>query len=278
MLGVTLVRLALNPKHWNERDYAPTIDKIVSLLGERHIYVILNFHEAKEGETYDDIANIIVNNASVGPFSSWIDFVKTLATRYKDYPNTAFIEFFGQPPHATSNYPMNALEPAYYSSVLEAAIQVHSINPNLLVTFGGVDSNGVGQVFINNPLPEPNIVYAIHRYYHFDIGYSPYAKSYASGQFDLARQQMEQLQMQIGLVMLQKGHPVVLIEFGADTSDPYWSTQIQDLYHLMARYGVSWTQWDYASPFGPETGSLDLTLDGSTLTPQGEVFSANLAA
>lgn len=277
-LGVTLVRLALDPQHWTESDYVPTVDKIVSLLEQRQIYVILDFHEVKQGETYDDIANVIVNNASVGPFSNWIDFVKTLATRYKDHPYAAFIEFFGQPPHATANYPLNVLDPAYYNSVLNAARQVHSVNPDVLVTFGGVNSDSVGQDFINNPLPEPNVVYGLHRYYHFDIGWSDYAKSYASGQFDLARQQMEQLYLSIGLVMLQKGYPVVDLEFGAYGSDPNWNVQIQDLYALLAKYGVGWTQWVYYDPNDSAANGSTLTTDGWNLSPQGMIWAAGVAA
>lgn len=274
-LGVTVVRLALNPSHWSDSDYVPTIDNIVSLLAQRQIYVTLDFHEAKEGETYDDIANHIVNNSPVGPFSNWLDFVKTLASRYKGQPNATFIEFFGQPPHETDRYPASVLGPAYYNSILQAARQVHSINPNVLVTFGGLNSGGVGQAFIDNPLPEPNVVYGIHRYYHFDIGYSPYAKSYASGQFALARQQMEQLFLQIGLVMLQKGHAVILAEFGADNSDPNWITQIQDVYSLMAKYSVGWVQWDYSAPL---TDSFSLTFNGNRLSLQGQVCATYLAA
>jgi hypothetical protein len=278
MLGVTLVRVSLNPQYWNESDYVPTIDKIVSLLAARQIYVILDFHEIKIDETYDDIANVIVNNASVGPFSNWIDFVKTLATRYKDYPYAAFIEFFGQPPHGTANYPLNVLEPAYYNSVLNAARQVHSINPNVLVTFGGVNSDGVGQIFIDNPLPEPNVVYGLHRYYHFDIGYSHYANSYAAGQFNLARQQMEQLYLSIGLVMVQKGYPVIDLEFGAYGSDPNWDTQIRDLYALLAKYRVGWVQWSYYDPTKPAANGSALTVDRSNLSPQGVIWAANVAA
>jgi aryl-phospho-beta-D-glucosidase BglC (GH1 family) len=269
MLGVTLVRLSLNPQHW--QDYAPTIDKIVSLLEQRQIYVMLDFHEVKEGESYDDINNVIVNKAPVGPFPNWIEFVKTLATRYKDHPNAALIQFFGQPPHATDAYPLKTLEETYYNGVLEAARAIHAINPNVLVTFGSVNSDHISQMFMDKPLPEPNIVYALHRYYHFDLGWSDYAKSYASGQLQLAKQQMESLYRDIGFAMLDKGFPILLVEFGADTLDPNWDTQVRDLYALLARYGVGWTQWAYSAD-----NVFAVTSDGSTLSPQGQLWAESL--
>jgi hypothetical protein len=45
--------------------------------------------------------------------------------------------------------------------------------------------------FKTNPLPEPNIVYSAHNYYAWDYPYFDYAKSYGSGNFALAKQQME---------------------------------------------------------------------------------------
>jgi len=281
--GVNVVRLCLNPAFWLDpsrgqyNGYKEKIDQLVNLLNERNIYLVMDFH--KLGDTFDPAIHSVqymLNPESVSVDDKTYnitDFWVQLARRYVDKQNVAIFELVGQPPHDWNRTRWDI----WWNNALYLARTIHAINPHMVVAVASMVSDRITQNFVNNPLPEPNIIYKFHKYYHFDIGWSDYANNYANGNLELAKQQQESFYYNIvGLKMLDKGYPVIAMEIGARIDDPYWDVQIRDLYELFAKYKVPWVQWVWMTR---SWGSNQFGLvedDWVSLSPQGELWKTEL--
>ena len=248
--NVRLVRLCLNPHYWRQSSYVALVDRIVSELQERNIYLILDFMAlgSQTPKWSNEIAMKFMQNPSAvvtpsGTYNVTNWFVE-IAARYKDIPAVAFYELLGQP-LTNSDYPVDQLEPAWYSNSLHLTKAIHAANPRAIVLVPSVSASRIQNGFLLSPLPEPNVVYTVHRYYHYDIPWQQYAKSYAAGGFGVASEQQEKYYHDVvGLRMLDNpGKPVMVVEFGASPQDPNWARQVSDLYDLLERHEISWVQW-----------------------------------
>jgi hypothetical protein len=271
---VNSVRLCLNPIYWNDPLYVTLVDSIIEKLGENSIYVIIDFHIGAYNASLWD------NNAKIDAIENpewWIAWFENVTTRYLNQPQVALYHLFNEPPTAGQGYSLNQLQELWHSVALTAVQDIHQINPKVIVIVESVNTAS-RILFIDNPLPEPNVVYAFHRYYYFDRGFEDYAISYEQGNFVTARLQMETLFNQIAFSMQETGHPVMLLEFGASADDPNWDAQIVDLYHLLDKYNVSWNQWCYYPIKSGYSGPFFCLLESnwSTLSPTGELWRAQL--
>jgi hypothetical protein len=267
--GVNIIRLCLNPTYWDDPSYIDLVDQIVNELEERKIYVIIDFHI---GTADADLWN---NDAKIDAIEDpgwWTDWFRNVTIRYIDKPNVALYHLFNEPPEAGQGYTIDQLQNMWWSVALNASRAIHAINPRVIVIVESVATADRIR-FINNPLPEPNIVYAFHRYYCFDMGWEDYAKSYEQGNFEAAKQQMESFFGDIAFDMLNLGYPIILLEFGARTDDPNWDVQITDLYNLLDKYEVSWNQWAW---YGHGRNFDLLESDWVTLSPQGVLWKEHV--
>jgi hypothetical protein len=269
-MGVNSVRLTLNSAFWYSTPSYPTlVDKIIQLLAQRGIYTILDFHcgVADYSKWTDDAKAAVLANPA-----AWINWWRVIATRYENQSAAPIYGLFNEPPYPTATYNQTQLDQIWRNAALQAIQAIHSINPKVVIL---VDStryaaNAVAE-FYNNPLPAANIVYVVHRYYHYDIGYETYANSYAAGNIGIARTQMETFYQSVLFNMMNKGYPVLLEEFGSLTSDPYWNAQLQDLYVILKKYDVGFNQWVWDTY---DYGLVNSTWTG--LSPQGQLWEENL--
>jgi hypothetical protein len=274
MYKVNSVRLCLNPAYWSDSAYVGLVDQIVNKLGEKGIYVIIDFHCG----TWD--YSLWNNDAKIDAIEYpdwWIAWFKNVTARYINDPQVALYNIFNEPPTEGQGYSEEQLQEMWYSVSLRAIQEIHQINPKVVTI---VESVNLADkiLFIDNPLPEPNVVYGFHRYYYFDRGYEDYALSYEQGNFTIAKLQMESLFNNIAFRMQDTGHPIILLEFGASADDPNWDVQIVDLYNLLNKYNVSWNQWCYY-PINPEHSGPFFCLlepDGLTLSQTGELWREQL--
>jgi aryl-phospho-beta-D-glucosidase BglC (GH1 family) len=271
-LGANTVRLAVNSAFWStDPNYRQLIDQIVAVGQSTGIYVMIDLHNTLLApQNYNEAQVLADMKNPSGMITFWTD----VAGRYKG--NSAVLySLLGQPLHS-SGYFTTANTKLWWDLALKEARAMHQVNPKALLFIPTIDANQITSYYISNPWPEPNIVYALHRYYHYDIcsDCPSYATAYAKGSLSTAPKLMEQFYVQIGFQMLKKGYPVFLVEFGATTQDPNWDRQITDLYSLLGKYSVGYTQWVW---YAPTTESpFALHLPDHSLSPQGQLWIKNL--
>jgi hypothetical protein len=187
--------------------------------------------------------------------------------------HVALYNIFNEPPVEGQGYSKDQLQEMWYSVSLLAVREIHQINPEVVVI---VESIGLADkiLFVDSPLPEPNVIYGFHRYYHFDRGNEDYAISYEQGYLETAKYQMEDFFSEIAFGMLDLGYPIMLLEFGSLTDDPNWDAQVVDLYNLLDKYYVSWNQWCWYPKDKTKTGLTFCLLESDwvTLSPEGELW------
>jgi hypothetical protein len=245
-MGVNSVRLALNSALWaSSSSYPALVDKIIQLLAQRGIYTILDFHcgTSNQAEWTDDTKAALMASPA-----AWVNWWRVIATRYENQSAAPIYGLFNEPPYPTATYSQTQLDQMWRNAAVQAIQAIHSINPKVVILVDGIRyAENVVAEFYDNPLPAVNIVYALHRYYHYDIGYETYAISYAAGNIGIARTQMEDFYQSVLFQMMNKGYPVMLEEFFSLTSDPYWNAQLHDLYLILRKYQVGFNQWMWES-------------------------------
>jgi hypothetical protein len=266
--GANTVRLAVNSAFWStDPNYRAVVDEFVQTASQDGIYVMIDLHNtlARPQDYNDTIVYSDIKNPD-----NMINFLADVAQTYKDNPYVLY-SVLGQPLHEPV-YFTNENDVLWWNVALRMVRAIHQVNPKALIFVPSLDANSIREYDVDNPWPEPNIVYALHRYYHYD-GSEQYAELYSQSNFTAARQAMEDLYEQIGLRVLSEGYSLSLIEFGATTQDPNWDRQITDLYSLLRNYGVGWLQWVWFTPGG---SPFALLLPDYTLSPQGQLWAREL--
>jgi len=267
-LGVSIVRVSLNAWLWrNDPTYKPFIDQIVAELGSRDIYTILNFQKDKQFGAMTDAEEI----AYLENPTELINFWRDVALRYINTPSACAYEIFPAVWPA-SGYDMNTLQTLWHPVALQVVNEIHSINPNVLC-FVPDAGPSIVRGFQTSPLPAPNVVYLIHRYYHYDLQAGlAYAVSYSTGDLETAKRQMINT-FKPGFLDFSQSYPVFFIEFGATMENPNWNVQIEDLHNLLRDYGLGFTQhvW-YPNP-SESYGFGMIMEDFLTLNLIGEIWS-----
>jgi hypothetical protein len=268
--GANMIRLAINSYFWingsqyfTATKYQSTADSFILAAQDYGLYVAIDLHNTlQQPQNYNDaqVYADIKDPTGMGIF--W----QSVASHYADQSNVVY-SFLGQP-IKSSGYLTAANKQLWRDVALSEARLIHAINSKALLFIPALDCCSLEQ-FINSQLPEPNIVYALHRYYHFDIGGAAYANAYAAGaSFTLAYQYMKNFYATIMFQLRGKGYPVILVEFGATTPDPNWDRQITDLYKLLRNNGVGFLQWVWY-----QDALFSLYQSDQTLSPQGQLWA-----
>ena len=275
--GANVVRLCISRFYWNYPIWQNKLDQIIDWCGQLGLHVILDYHsKTQDPSAWSDMDKIDEITAP----ADWIDWLKEVAFRYKNNPTVCGINVMNEPPPYTAwssaGYTKDEADMAWRNAALEVARALHSVNPNLLVFVGNNNWCASLEQFILNPLPEPNVVYVFHRYYWADIGYQDYANDYRNGNFEVAKTEMETLYKQVAFDLIDKGYPVILLEFGYQGTEPNWQVQAKDCYDLMKKYEAGYIQWVFhgetgATPVGTTYGML--TKDWSALNERGQLWA-----
>ena len=287
--GVTCVRLAVNWYAWlnwdhpynpllgQSEEYKQAVDMFVQELANRGIYCYIDHHSS---DMYESAAawQAFVDNQLPLYWQFW----QEVTERYKNQPAVMGCELLNEPRDFFNSYPYQGY---WWDFCLEAAQKIHAVNPNLLILAASTDRtcNGtlqdypydagykvVGDQFVNNPLPEPNILYIFHGGFPMHAtGWNVY-NTYVAGNLALAKQQWEAALYNTAFRAVDAGLPIMNCEFNVKHHDymtyeelPYpYLTVTTDFLDLMNKYGCQWTWWawgggvGYPWDYSPESGSL----------------------
>jgi hypothetical protein len=248
--------------------YIPNLDMCVEEAAKVDLYIYFCFHC---GSHYDnEFMQALIDNSAWETWDhardAWLDAAKNIAERYQDYSNVMGFQNWGEPGWA--RFGRNMLdregEPEAYATLceewatfnLDVAQAIHSINPKVLIFVtspGYYAHKDVCDYYFDNPLNEPNIVYAWQDYHTYQTN-KAFWKSYSSGDYSLAWEQQEEWLFKIAFRMIEKGYPVHLVEFGfrKDFSEANFEDQMaQDMYDIFLKHNMGWTQFCWGSGNSP---------------------------
>lgn len=276
-LGVTWVRICVTYGKWIDpttdadgKSYKDWIDDYVREFTSRGIYSMVG----NMGHEFTDPDNL----------TPWLNFLTELANRYKDNPGMSGIYIYNEPPS-----PPFSLDVWHQVAPLGAQA-VHDANPNLLILVHGDLPNreGIDPYWISNPIPIANVVYVFHDYFWQNLFYDhrDFAENYASGNYELAKQQMEQsMYDRYFKYAVEYNICIMNEEFGFNDDsrlqpgDMYWTPgypqSVYDYMDLMEKYQVPWNQYCWWVNNGESYG-LAQESDYYTLSPVGEIWTQGL--
>ena len=278
--GANSVRLWLNWRLWKDpslgETYKAEVDKCVQACVNNDLYVFFSMMGFSYPIGSNDLAE---KQAILSDPTEWINWMIDLLTRYQ---NSNVIGF------SIWNEPGGVNEAGYRNAVKQACQSIQNVHPESLILIdswgdGGAYGRGIDPYWINNPLPQTNIVYCFHRYYYQDVLYRDqnpdYVTSYEAGDYAKAKQELEQAWQSIVFNAIDAGMCCMHEEFGYDSNRPEYpepaSAQVQkDIYEMMNRRGL---HWNYVAWWPTGYGLLsDWTANTYTLSLQGEIWTANL--
>lgn len=267
--GANIVRLCLNSKYYESfPGYVELIDQIIEWCKAKQIRVLLDLHTltdpsaATERYKWDSIHDPDWKDW-------WISWWTSLAQKYLNESTVSVFGLFNEPPWTLEGSKTEFVE-LWRNMVLECCQAIHAVNPNVLISVPAIEDSMYLQMWDGNPLSEPNVIYAYHRYYHYDIIYHrhPYVDAYETGDFETAKLLMEEYYNQSFFFMNNQNLPIWLEEYGALSDDPYYLEQLGDLLDLMNKHEVGFCQWDFSGHNWPM-----LTQDWAGLNDIGNAWS-----
>jgi len=265
--GANFIRLALNGYLYHvleAQEYKDAVDTVIGWCKARNIMVVLDNHEwfnPDAGEEYW--------NKSKGGWYGQVDEINEPppGSQWVDYtPEEAWV--------------------IWRNNVLEVCQAIHAVNPSYLCFVEPLGSSAQIDDMNNfkiDPLPEPNIVYSTHKYYawNYYTGGPAYAQSYAEGNFETAREEMETYYNETFMYMTDVNLPVMNMETGVyrdPSKNPNWDVWVNDSLSLYEEYGVS-VSW---YPFDPDRESSSLIsllkADRISLTEVGEIWAEHMVS
>lgn len=287
--GTNCVRLSINWFSWmainhpnnpipveDAPQYREAVDYFIQELNKREIYVYLDFHAADTLEP-EKWKNFIDNY-----LDEYYTFWENITQRYKDTPGVMGAQLYNEPRSFYNNYPYDGF---WWDFMLETAQRIHAVNPRIIVMVASTDNtvNGthlgypadagykvVGDQFMLNPLPEPNILYVFHFHFPEEAPNWDVMQKYVSRDLVGARDGFEEFLYLIAFRAMDAGLPVMNCEFnvkhfdymtGLERDYPYLVVT-DDFLDIMNMYGCHWTWWlwkgsvGYAMDSSPETNYL----------------------
>lgn len=304
---VRLTGLGWMDLHWRETLYQQTIEERVAYMkqyGVPHVRIALNYSKYRDILSYRDYAYDIVkqlNDAGVYSYvgfwdadnairytpEEWYSILEDAAERYGSITGFMGIQPANEP-HFGDEVEL------YRERALIACQRIHAVNPDLIIflMIHRKDNKPLFEIdpyIIDNPLPEPNIVYVVHHYYWIDSHYfapgglEDYWVSYNSSDFETGKVQLEDLMYQNFLRM--DSAPVMVDEFGIGTnrgaptgnSQEEWSVYepnplifLQDYLDILKKHGTHWNYWVWWRTDNGGYGVCGNSWD--TLSKQSEVI------
>lgn len=280
--GANSVRLWLNWRLWKHASlgeaYKVEVDKCVQACENNNLYVFFSMMGFSYPIGSNDPAE---KQGIVSDPTEWINWMNDLLTRYQ---NTNVIGF------SIWNEPTGVSETGYRNAIKQACQSIQNIHPEALIFIdswgdGGAYGRGIDPYWINNPLPQTNIVHCFHRYYCQDVNYRDqtpdYVASYEAGNYAKAKQELEQAWQSIVFDAMDAGMCCMHEEFGYNPNRPEYpepaSSQVQsDIYEMMNRRGL---HWNYVAWWPGGYGLLsNWTANTYTLSLQGEKWAEKLTS
>ena len=163
----------------------------------------------------------------------------------------------------------SVLQAEWKSIATECAQKIHAINPNVIIMVSSIPSDQLQPNFKIDAINEPNIVYDLHLYYHYEQ-WTDWYKSYQAGNLSLAKNQLETY---LQNYCFDPSKPIFFGEIGADSADPFWQQQIVDMYSLLAKYNIGWCQFAWY----PDPNFSLIGNDWTTLSAQGQLWERTIA-
>lgn len=295
--GATVVKYAVNRWAWdnNPDQYKLALDGLIAKCKARGLYVILCWQEWHEwwrpdgGDidhlTWEDKARIIVE------YNDWENFIVQVAQRYKDNHTVIGIEPMNEPPHHEGEWLSGAGislaegEQIWNENQLKMIDAIHAVDPNYLVFAYKLN-------YLNlkgyTPYNRPNIVYGIHHYYGWDVGYNEYADLYFNAvteqDFRLAYEAMVRYYKDIMLNFRDAYNvPVANTETSIAKIDYHTRVplnnkfrQFEDQMKLMAEYGVHDIYHSCDRDYGGNYHGLLDSTDTTKWSEAGVLWAANV--
>ena len=177
----------------------------------------------------------------------------------------------------------------WYNWARLAADAINEANPNVLILLDADRANrrGMDPYWVSNPITVPNAVYVFHDYFwrHYYNNEDEFALSYAAGDYELAKQQMEEtFYDRFFKYAVEYDMPIILEEFGfngglnpAGTgygNEPGWPQCQIDYMDLLAKYKIPWCQYNWGVKTDENYGLAEG--DFYTLSPVGEIWQPYL--
>ena len=287
-LGVNCIRISMNQGWWvNGGEYGVTpeqyqaqLDRVVEDCQKVGIYVYFCIHLGSSGANDLQDALMADHNYKHPDWAyGWLDFMKLLTERYKNYSAFVGLQIWAEPAWGKET-DINVLNQKWANFSLANVRAIHSINPEVLVF---VTSPGyylhkwVSDYYFDNPLPEPNVVYAWQDYYKHQ-GWRDFYHSYEEGNYYLAKQQMEQWFYRTAFKMVNASiAPVMYTETGWNSNldvDPVENVVLGDTADIFTKYKQSWSLWVWWSGQPYDLVESDFY----SLTPYGQVAVDNLVS
>lgn len=274
--SANIFKVMLNILHWytyadskafGRQGYPYVIDDLVQLAKERGIYVQL------VPNSWGDPGEISYNEQIWYPETNpnrtiLLNFLKDLATRYKDEPTVVGLEVLNEPGGGTLS--------SWKQFATEAIDAVHAINPNLLI-FLEIPGYFQDKWKAVGLIDRPNLVYTTHNYYFSRIVWGPtghpggnWAQLYESGDLEGGKAALIQWITALDLWIQDQGFPVHCNEFGGYNkfnSDqwadrgyymgdpiPNWDVVFYDQMEVFDEYyGGGWAAWAWDHEWGSST-------------------------
>jgi hypothetical protein len=275
--GANFIRLTVNGYLWyvkGAQKYMAAVDTVIGWCKQRNIMVVLDNH----GWYNPDVNALYKPKAQmISELTEWEAFMVALAQRYVNESTVVGFDMLNEP--GSEGY---ADLSVWRANVMEVIRAIHAVDPSYLCFVEPLRSGtviGAMDDFKNNPLPEPNIVYSAHNYYEWDYPWIDYAKNYGSGNFDVARQQLEQEYYARWINMIEANLPVINMETGVyrdNSTNPNWDVWENDSLTLYEKYKVSACWY----PFDPDRQDSTLVsllaADRETLTSVGTIWASHM--
>lgn len=263
-----LYHIAKKPK------YIAAVDTVVQWCKARGIMVMLDNHgwwNPDANSSYKSKPQLI------SELTEWRDFMVELATKYKSEPTVIGFDLFNEP--GNEGGLTWALWRANALSVCQA---IHAVDPTFVISvepiLSGTEEGDLDN-FLNQPLPERNIIYSIHNYLAWDYPYQNYAISYGNGDFATARTQMESLYYRRWLKAIDYNLPVMQMEtaiYRDPAVNPNAEQWLVDSGQLYRNYSVGVSYWTF-DPDRTDSSLISLlNADRVTLTHVGQIWLADM--
>lgn len=250
--GANFVRVQLNIWLWdNAYDvYTRAIDTLVGWCSQRGIMVVLTFqgwHDDREGYYRDWTKAEQVDYIMNGTMQA---FMTSLAERYKTNNTVIGFEIMPERPSDTLWASLQGISTAqadseYHDALVSAIRAIHAVSPDFLVFVYPPTDDDLVSFLSENPINEPNVVYAIMRSVSWDNGYWQYATEYYAGNANQGSSDMEQAYKSLLFNAMDLGYPVMLMETEVESNLANPERYVSDLFTLLDKYEVGYSWWSY---------------------------------
>jgi hypothetical protein len=278
--GANFLRLIVNGYLWYIKGapkYGVAVDTVIGWCKVRGIMVALSNCGWWNPEALGPHAGAWykTNDQLAAEGIEWKGFMVALAQRYRNESAVIGFDMLNEP---TENLTWDVWRP----NVLDVVQAVHAVDPTYLCFVEPLGSScAIDDMnnFKTDPLPERNVVYCAHEYYAWNYPWFDYARNYASGNFELAREQMETLYYEFFIDMRDVNLPSMDMESGVyrnPSSNPNWNVWENDSLTLYEKYGVSvcWLSFDPDRSYSSLISIL--APDRITLTSVGDIWAMHM--